>query len=106
MARLLVLAIAALALAACSQNERGRQIITEQCIAGGEQVEVCECFAKQADAKLDQPLFELIVLGARGQAEEADLAMQELEPQQKAKFSVVVPQIIKACGGEGYLAGS
>jgi hypothetical protein len=105
MARLTLMTLLALGLAACSQNEQGRKVIAEQCIAGGWTVEVCECLARESDARLDPPMFEAIVLGAQGNMAEADLAMQELDPQARGKFAVVVPQILKTCGAEGYLPG-
>lgn len=99
MARLALIALVAVAaLAACSRNEPGRKLITERCLSTGETTEVCECLARESDAKLDQPLFDLVVLGARGEAEEAELAMQELDNQMKIKFATLVPQIRKGCG--------
>jgi hypothetical protein len=99
MARLAFLGLAAAAaLGACSQNEQGRKLITERCLANGLETEVCECLARESDSKLDQPLFELVVLGARGEVEEAELALQELDGQMKAKFAALVPQIRKGCG--------
>jgi hypothetical protein len=106
MARFFLIALLGFGLAACSQNEHGKKVITEQCIAGGEAVEVCECLAKEADAKLDQDLFDIVVLGARGASEETEARMVELDPQARAKFAAAVPQIIRSCGGQGYLAGS
>lgn len=99
MARLALIALAAVAaLAACSRNEPGRKLITERCLSTGETAEVCDCLARESDAKLDQPLFDLVVLGARGEAEEAELAFQELDNQMKSKFATIVPQIRKGCG--------
>ncbi|MFT3724491.1 MAG: hypothetical protein QM773_12970 [Hyphomonadaceae bacterium] len=99
MARLALIALVAVtALAACSRNEPGRKLITERCLSAGETTEVCECLARESDAKLDQPLFDLVVLGARGEAEEAELALQELDNQMKTKFATLVPQIRKGCG--------
>ena len=63
-----LLPFAALGLAACSQNEVGKKVITEQCIAEGETVEVCECFAKTSNEKLDKELFDIVVLGAGPEA--------------------------------------
>lgn len=99
MARLALIAlVAATALVGCSRNESGRKLITERCLASGETTEVCECLARESDARLDQPLFDLVVLGARGEAEEAELAMQELDNQMKSKFATLAPQIRKGCG--------
>lgn len=98
--------MAALALAACSQNEVGKKVIAEQCIAEGETVEVCECFAKTSDEKLDKEMFDIVVLGAQGEDGETERLMQDLSPAQKAHFSAAVREVISACGGEGYLAGS
>ena len=105
MARLLLIGIAALGLAACSQNEVGKKVITEQCIAEGETVEVCECFARTSDEKLDKELFDIIVLGAQGEDSETEKMIEELSSQQKAKLSAVAREVITTCGAEGYLAG-
>ncbi len=106
MARLTLIAIAALVLAGCSQNEAGKKVITEQCIADGEAIEVCECIAKEADAKLDQDLFDIVVLGAQGADLDTARLVSELDPQQQSKFTVTVRQLLNSCGAEGYLAGS
>ena len=106
MARLALLALVALGLAACSQNEVGKKVITEQCIAEGETVEVCECFAKTSDEKLDKELFDIIVLGAQGEDSETEKMIEELSNQQKAKLSAVTREVITTCGAEGYLAAS
>jgi hypothetical protein len=99
MARLALCALLALAaLSACSRHESGRKLITDRCLASGETSEVCECLARESDAKLDQPLFDVVVLGARGEAEEAELALQELDNQMKSRFTTLVPQIRKGCG--------
>ena len=78
MARLALLTLVALGLAACSQNEVGKKVITEQCIAEGETVEVCECFAKTSDEKLDKELFDIVVLGAQGEDIETAERIEEL----------------------------
>ena len=106
MARLAFLGIAAFGLAACSQNEVGKKVITEQCIAEGETVEVCECFARTSDEKLDKELFDIIVLGAQGEDSETEKMIEELSSQQKAKLSAVAREVITTCGAEGYLAAS
>ena len=104
MARLALLALVTLGLAACSQNEVGKKVITEQCIAEGETVEVCECFAKASDEKLDKELFDIIVLGAQGEDSETEKMVEELTPAQKAKLSAVTREVVTSCGAEGYLA--
>jgi len=106
MARLAFLGFVALGLAACSQNEVGKKVITEQCIAEGETVEVCECFAKTSDEKLDKELFDIIVLGAQGEDAETEKIVEELSPSQKAKLSAVTREVVTSCGAEGYLAAS
>jgi hypothetical protein len=106
MARLPLITMVALALAGCSQNDVGRKVIAEQCIAEGETVEVCECFAKGSVEKLDKEMIDIVVLGAQGEDGETERLMQELSPSQKAHFTAAVREVISTCGGEGYLAGS
>jgi len=106
MARLPIITMVALALAGCSQNDVGRKVIAEQCIAEGETVEVCECFAKGSVEKLDKEMIDIVVLGAQGEDGETERLMQELSPSQKAHFTAAVREVISTCGGEGYLAGS
>lgn len=84
-------------LAACSANEQGRKVITEQCIADGEAVAVCECLAKGAAEKLDKELFDMVVLGAQGAEQEVAGRMEDLPPELKTKFAVVIPEIRAAC---------
>lgn len=98
MARLAFIALVVLGLAGCSRNEEGRKFITQRCLASGQETEVCDCLARESDARLDQQMFEVVVLGARGDDQEAELAMQELDSPAKAKFAAIVPQIQKECG--------
>lgn len=93
----LTLAAPALAVAGCSPNETGKKIITEQCIASGEPVEVCECLAKASDQKLGQQLFDIVVLGAQGDEAETAARMEELPPELRTKFTVLVPEIRREC---------
>ena len=88
----------ALALAGCSPNEQGRKIITEQCIASGEPVEVCECLSKASEQKLGQQLFDIVVLGAQGDEAETAARMEELPPEMRTKFATVIPEIRQGCG--------
>lgn len=106
MARLPLILMVGLALAGCSQNDVTREVIAEQCIAEGEIVEVCECFAKTSAEKLEKDMLDIIVLGAQGEDGETERLMQELSPSQKAHFTAAVREVISTCGGEGYLAAS
>jgi len=106
MARLPLILMVALALAGCSQNDVSRKVIAEQCIAEGETVEVCECFAKTSAEKLEKEMLDIIVLGAQGEDGETEKLMQELSPSQKAHFTSAVREVISTCGAEGYLANS
>lgn len=94
------------ALAGCARNEEGRKAIADQCAAGGGAPEVCECLATASSDRLDQELFDLVVLGAGGHEDQVAQRVEELTPELQAKFSVVVPEIIKTCGADAYLAGS
>lgn len=97
MRRLAASAILLVLLAGCNPNEKGIKVITEQCIADGEAVAVCECLGKTSAAKLDKDLFDMVVLGAQGAEQEVAGRMEELAPELKAKFAVVIPQIRREC---------
>jgi hypothetical protein len=100
-------ALAVLALlAACSQNEQGRAVITDRCVAGGESAQICKCLADQSSRKLDGDMFGIVVLGAQGEEAETDLLMKELTPERQVKFSATMRDIIRGCGAEGYLAAN
>jgi hypothetical protein len=90
-------------LAACSQNGPGRAAITDRCIAGGEKPEVCKCLADESSRRLDRAMFELVVLGARGEETEAEEQVRTLGPERQDQFSTLVRGIIRGCGGEDYL---
>ena len=90
-------ALVAAILAGCSPNGQGINVITEQCIADGEAVEVCECLGKASAEKLDKPMFDMVVLGAQGAEQEVAGRMEELPPELKAKFSVVTTEISQQC---------
>jgi hypothetical protein len=47
-------------------------------VAGGEKLEVCECFAEESSRRLENPMFELVVLGAQGRESEAEEVMKSL----------------------------
>lgn len=85
------------ALAGCSPNAQGIKVITEQCIADGEAIEVCECLGKTSSEKLDKDLFDMVVLGAQGAEQEVAGRMEDLAPEMKAKFVALIPQIRNTC---------
>jgi biotin synthase-related radical SAM superfamily protein len=85
-------------LAGCSPNEQGKKVITEQCIADGEAIEVCECLAATSAEKLDKPMFDMVVLGAQGAEAEVAGRMEELAPELRTKFAVVAAEISRTCG--------
>lgn len=95
-ASLLFLAVPG-ALTACSPNAQGIKVITEQCIADGEAIEVCECLGKNTASRLDKQLFDMVVLGAQGAEQEVAGRMEELPPELKAKFAAVIPDIRREC---------
>ena len=98
-----LLALAVLALAACSQNEQGRKTIEAQCIAGGGAEDVCACLAKTSAERLDKEIFDIVVLGAQGEDIETAERIAELPPALENEMSTVIPEIIKSCGAESYL---
>jgi Ni,Fe-hydrogenase maturation factor len=98
-----LLALAAFALGACSQNEQGRKTIEAQCIAGGGAEDVCACLATTSAEKLDKELFDIVVLGAQGEDVETAERIEELSPELENKMTMAIPEIIKSCGAESYL---
>ncbi len=92
-------------LAGCSQNEEGKKAIADQCLSNGEAPEVCECLARTSAEKLDPALLEIVVLGSRGEDLLVSQRMEELTPDLQARFSLTIPQILRECGTQGYLAG-
>lgn len=100
------LALAALVLVAgCGARSAGHDAIVDRCVAGGEDAEVCDCLGKQSAKRLDQGDFDLVVLGAKGEDEEADRRLAELAPGDQAKLSIAIREIAGACGVKGYLTG-
>lgn len=92
-------------LAACNPNEPGMKVIARQCLAGGQAEEVCDCLSKQSAQRLDKDLFEMVVLGAQGEEAEVVARMEELPPELKTKFTVVIPDIRRECGYDDQLPG-
>jgi hypothetical protein len=84
-------------LAGCSPNAQGIKVITEQCIADGEAIEVCECLGTASSEKLDKDLFDMVVLGAQGAEAEVAGRMEDLQPEMRAKFAVVTGEIRRTC---------
>lgn len=105
MRRLAASLIALAALAGCSQNEEGKKAIADQCLANGEAPEVCDCLARTSADRLDPALFDIVVLGSKGEDLMVQQRMEELTPDLQAKFSLTIPQILRECGAQGYLAG-
>lgn len=97
MRRILVTLLGLAVLAGCSPNEQGIKVITEQCIAGGEPVEVCECLGKASSDKLDKPMFDMVVLGAQGAEAEVAGRMEDLAPELRTKFAVTTQEISRQC---------
>ena len=97
MRRIAVISGVLVLLAGCSPNEQGIKVITEQCIAGGEAVEVCECLGKASAEKLDKPMFDMVVLGAQGAEQEVAGRMEDLAPELRTKFAVVTQEISAQC---------
>ncbi len=105
MRRLAALLLCVGALAGCGQNEAGKAAIVDQCLANGEAPEVCDCLARTSAEKLDPALFDIVVLGARGEDLVVQQRMDELTPDLQARFTLIIPQILRECGAQGYLAG-
>ena len=102
-ARHITAALGVLVLAGCTPNAAGREAITNRCIASGEKLEVCQCFAQESSRRLDKPMFDLVVLGAQGRESEAEELTKTLGPDRQGLFSTIVRGIIRGCGGEAYL---
>lgn len=98
MRRIAVSSVVLVLLAGCSPNEQGIKVITEQCIADGEAIEVCECLGKASAEKLDKPMFDMVVLGAQGAEAEVAGRMEELAPELRTKFAVMTQEISRQCG--------
>ena len=105
-AALVLLALAALGVAACSPRESGKKAIVERCLAGGEDEKVCQCQAQASAEKLDQELFDLVVLGARGEEAEAAVRVEELSPELQGRLSTLVPEIRQECESAAALSAS
>ena len=97
MRRIAVSSFALVMLAGCNPNEQGIKVITEQCIADGEAVEVCECLGTASAQKLDKPMFDMVVLGAQGAEAEVAGRMEELAPELRTKFAVLTAEITQKC---------
>lgn len=100
-------ALVAVTLAGCSPNAQGIKVITEQCIADGQAVEVCECLGKASAEKLDKPMFDMVVLGAQGAEAEVAGRMEELAPELRTKFAAMTQNISRQCsvGAAGDASG-
>jgi len=106
MARWIIAGFAIAALSACSQDGPGRAAIVDRCVAGGETPEICRCLADSSSRKLDDEMFELVILGAQGEEQKTDERMKQMSPERQAQFTSAMQQIIHGCGAQGYLAGS
>jgi hypothetical protein len=94
---LVLLVFSAVAMSACSPRDAGRKAILDRCLAGAGDENVCGCQAKAAADKLDQELFDLVVLGAQGEEAEAAARVEELSPELQSRFSVLIPEIRREC---------
>ena len=90
-----------LCLAACSGDAAGRKVIVDACLRNGQQPGVCACLASESEKRLDKPMFQLVVLGAQGNASETDRIMATLTPQASQKFAATTDAIKKTCKLEG-----
>ena len=96
---------AALLAAGCGVRAAGHDAIVDRCVAGGEEAAVCGCLGEQSAKRLSQGDFDLVVLGAKGEDEEADRRLAELEPGEQAQLSLAIRAIAEVCGVKGYLTG-
>jgi hypothetical protein len=86
---------------ACSAYEEGKKFITDQCLAGGNTVEVCDCLARESAARLEPQLFDIVVLGAKREDALAAARMEDLTPEQESKFTKTIPEIRNQCKVDG-----
>lgn len=100
------LALASFVLSACSQNGPGRAVITDRCVASGQTPETCKCLADQSDQKLDQEMFEVVVLGARGEVNASERLLRDLGPDRQARFTALTRDIARACDADDYLVAN
>ena len=101
------LALAALILpAACSQNGPGRAAITDRCVASGQTPEICKCLADQSADKLDPEMFEVVVLGARGEVNASERLLRDIGPDRQNRFKVIARDIARACDAGEYLVAN
>lgn len=89
---------ALLAVAACSGDESGRRAIVDACLKGGQPEGVCLCLSREAERRLDKPMFDVVVLGAQGNETETDRIMATLTPAAAQKFSSTTQAIARTCG--------
>jgi hypothetical protein len=99
-------ALAVAALAGCSQNSAGVAIITDRCVAGGESPEVCKCLAEQSSAKLDKEMFEIVVLGARGEQNASARLLRDIGPERQTRFKTIARDVASTCGANDYLVAN
>ena len=51
--------------------------------------------------KLDKPMFDMVVLGAQGAEAEVAGRMEELPPELRTKFAVVIAEIRQCANARG-----
>lgn len=103
---LVLLVLATLGAAACSPRDAGRTAILERCLAGAGEEKVCDCQARASADKLDQELFDLVVLGAKGEEAEAAARAEELSPEMQGRLSLLIPEIKQECESAAALSAS
>ena len=92
--------------AACSQNGPGRAVITDRCVASGQTPEICKCLADQSAQKLDQEMFDVVVLGARGETNASERLLRDIGPDRQARFTTLTRDIARACDADDYLVAN
>jgi hypothetical protein len=98
--------VVAVALAACNRNGPGRELIANRCVAGGETPEVCKCLADQSSAKLDDEMFQLVVLAAQGQVNASERLLRDIGPDRQSRFRTITREVARACGATEYLVAN
>ncbi len=84
-------------LAACSQNDEGRKVIADRCVADGGTDEVCQCLADESAKRLDQDMFDIVVLGAQGDDKETEIQIGELAKDRQLIFVAKVEEVRRGC---------
>lgn len=95
MKKLMFVAAASLALAAC--EDKGQSALVQSCVSGGLEKRTCDCLARESKKSMDKEVYEAMVLDAQGKSAEANALMEKMPVEKRFTAATGIVGAMGAC---------